>query len=98
MTEYGGTQSLQVSLGYTRRIFRLPVFQILRTLSYSISKDFHSLETLHESKRRRSLPTHVTKSAAGKSLADSNSIGYKIPASELPDRAAVADAATNPHQ
>jgi len=95
MTEYGGTQSLQVTLGYTRRIFRLPVFQILPTLSYSISKDFHSLETLHESK---SLPTHVTKSAAGKSLADSNSIGYKFPASELPDRAAVADAATNPHQ
>jgi hypothetical protein len=41
---------------------------------------------------------HVTKSVAGKSLADSKSIGYKIPASELPDRAAVADAATNPHQ
>jgi hypothetical protein len=35
MTEYGGSyQSLQVSLGYTRRIFRLPVFQILPALSY----------------------------------------------------------------
>jgi len=77
MTEYGGTQSLQVSLGYTRRIFRLRVFQNLLTLSCSISQDFHSLETprIEGSIGTLEVYSHVTRSAAGKNLADSNSIG-----------------------
>jgi hypothetical protein len=90
------TQSLQVDLGYTRRTY-LQFDGISKSNLLSISKDFHMPGNSPQIEERKVYP-HVTKSAAGKSLADNSSIGCTIPASELPDRAAVADAATNPHQ